>query len=262
MSDVDFGKTVLDFSRHRAGFPEELMARLAPMGIGLAGQEILDLGTGTGSLARRFAAVGCRATALDVSSALLKEARRLSLEEGLAIEFVHARAEETGLADAAFDVVAAGQCWHWFDRPRAAAEARRLLRPGGALLVAHFDWIPLPGNLAHETEHLIERHNPHWGWRGSTGLHPAWLRDAAVAGFESLETFSFDVWTPYDHDGWRGRVRASAGVAASLPPEGVARFDEDLAELLRTRFPAEPIAVQHRVFALVARAPRTHPEDR
>ena len=47
------------------------------------------------------------------------------------VEYHVAPAEETGLPDDNFDVVTAGQCWHWFDRPRAAAEVARLLRPGG-----------------------------------------------------------------------------------------------------------------------------------
>ena len=57
-----------------------------------------------------------------------------------------ATAEATGLVSVSYDVVSAGQCWHWFDRQSAAAEARRLLRPGGAVLICHFDWLPLPGS--------------------------------------------------------------------------------------------------------------------
>src|SRR5918996_1531463 len=32
----------------------------------------------------------------------------------------------------------------------------------------------------------------------------------------------FDLEVPYSHEAWRGRIRASAGVGASLSPEGVA----------------------------------------
>ena len=47
---VDFGRTAADYARHRAGFPEELFERLVARGIGRAGQRVLDLGSGTGSL--------------------------------------------------------------------------------------------------------------------------------------------------------------------------------------------------------------------
>ena len=149
----------------------------------------------------------------------------------------------------------AGQCWHWFDRPRAAAEARRLLKPGGRLVIAHFDWIPLPGNIADMTEKLIQKHNPKWKLAGGMGLYPQWLAGMVTAGFGGIETFSFDLEVPYSHEAWRGRVRASAGVGASLPPEGVAAFDVELKALMAERFPEEPIAVLHRVFAAIATAP-------
>jgi SAM-dependent methyltransferase len=165
-----------------------------------------------------------------------------------------ASAEETGLASGTADVVAAGQCWHWFDRRRAAREARRLLRPDGAIVIAHFDWIPLGRNVVRATEKLIEAHNPGWKFGGGHGIHPWWLRDLAEARFRAIETFSYDVEVAYTHEAWRGRIRASAGVGASLPPEHVAAFDRELAALLAERFPDDPLSVPHRVFAVVARA--------
>ncbi|MBC5806468.1 MAG: hypothetical protein DLM53_11570 [Candidatus Eremiobacter antarcticus] len=83
----------------------------------------------------------------------------------------------------------------------------------------------------------------------------AWLMDVAVAGFEDIETFSFDEAVSYAHEAWRGRIRASAGVAASLPSDAVAKFDTDLTQLLARDYPDDPILVPHRVWALVARSP-------
>ena len=54
----DFGKTSSDYSKHRAGFPPSFFVRLRERGIGLSRQRILDLGTGTGTLARGFASAG------------------------------------------------------------------------------------------------------------------------------------------------------------------------------------------------------------
>jgi SAM-dependent methyltransferase len=253
--DIDFGRTAGDYARFRAGFPDRLWDRLAAAGAWRPGARVLDLGTGTGTLARGFARRGCAVVGLDRSAPLLAEARRLDREAGVTVRHVRATAEATGLASGSFDVVAAGQCWHWFRRAEAAAEARRLLRPEGRLVIAHFDWLPLAGNVVEATEALIARHNPAWAFGGGIGMYPAWLADAAEAGFTDLESFSFDVDVPYDHAGWRGRIRASAGVAASLPPARVAAFDADLARMLAERFPAEPLAVPHRVFVVVARAP-------
>ncbi|MCI0583479.1 MAG: class I SAM-dependent methyltransferase, partial [Chloroflexi bacterium] len=55
---IDWGKTAADYAAHRPGPPETFYEKLAALGVGLKGQRILDLGTGTGVLARSFARRG------------------------------------------------------------------------------------------------------------------------------------------------------------------------------------------------------------
>ncbi|MGW2279213.1 class I SAM-dependent methyltransferase [Streptomyces sp. NPDC001770] len=253
----EFGLTAADYARHRAGFPAELLRRLRGHGIGLPGQRVLDLGTGTGSLARLFARAGADVTGVDRAETLLDRAAELDAEEGVSITYRAAAAEDTGLPGARYDVVTAGQCWHWFDAPRAIREVARLLRPGGHAVIAHFDMLPLPGNVVEATERLIRSRNPDWTLYGSTGLYPRWPTDLATGGFTGIETFSFDVEVTYTHEAWRGRMRASAGVGASLPPDGVAAFDAELGRVLCERFPDDPLRVPHRTWAVLATAPGT-----
>ena len=253
--EVDFGRTADDYARHRAGFPERLFEDLLGKGVVRAGERLLDLGTGTGSLARGFARRGLLVTALDPSPAMLAAARRLDHTAGLSVDYVEAGAEATGLPAGSFEVVSAGQCWHWFERARAAAEVRRLLRPGGRVVIAHFDWLPLAGNVVDATERLIAEHNPGWTAGGGSGLHPRCLADLALAGFSGLETFSFDQAVGYSQRAWRGRIRASAGIAASLAADAVARFDLAHASLLQSEFPSEPLWVPHRCWVAIGIAP-------
>jgi SAM-dependent methyltransferase len=248
---IDFGRTAEDYARHRAGFPDALFDRLMQDGIAQPGERLLDLGTGTGSLARGFARRGLEVTGLDPSEPLLAEAERLDREAGVTVRTVVACAEDTGLPPASFEIVTAGQCWHWFDRPAAAREAHRVLAAGGRLVLAHFDWLPLPGNVVEATERLILEHNGAWRGAGGVGIHPQHLADLTLAGFEQLATFSFDQPVIYSHAAWRGRIRASAGIAASLPPDQVASFDADLAALLTRQFPDDPLSIPHRCWAAI-----------
>ncbi len=249
---VEFGKTAEDYARHRAGFPKSLFDRFATFGIGRAGQEVVDVGTGTGTVARNFALRGCRVVGIDPSPEMTDQARQLDAQAGVHVDYRAGTAEATGLTGGGYDVFSAGQCWHWFDRPLAAAEARRLLRPGAAVVICHFDWLPLPGSVPEATESLVLQYNPKWGGAGGYGMYPLWAADVSGAGFSGIETFSYDVEVPYTHVAWRGRIRASAGVTASLPAEAVESFDNEHAAMLAERFAGEPLGVPHRVWALVA----------
>ncbi len=261
MATVDFSHTAADYARYRKGYPDELFRRLGGYGVGEVGQRMVDLGTGTGYLARGFARRGARVTGVDPSDALVHEAKRLDAELGVTIHYVKATAEQTGLADGICEVVTAAQCWHWFDRNAAANEAFRLIAPGGKLAIVHFDWLPIPGNVVEASENLISLHNPaqpapHKRFGASQGVYAPWFLDVRLAGFRGLESFTFDHDLSYSHEAWRGRIRASQGVGAMMSAEELQRFDDAHAALLAKDFAAEPLIVPHRVFVLLGDRPR------
>ena len=77
-----------------------------------------------------------------------------------------------------------------------------------------------------------------------------------AAGFSEFVTFSYDMDVAYSAEAWRGRIRASAGVGASLAPAEVKAFDAELARVLEETFPGELLQTPHRVFAILGtRAP-------
>lgn len=247
-SKVDFGKTASDYRAFRAGFPSEFFQSLAEREWVRPGQRAIDLGTGTGTVARGLAQMGMTVIGIDPASALLTEAAALDREAGVNVEYRIGSAEELSEASESVQLVTAGQCWHWFDRAKVAKEAARVLTPGGRIIIAHFDWLPLAGNVVETTEGLILAHNPAWTMGGGNGMYPAWLRDLANASFVRLETFSFDIAVSYSHEAWRGRIRASAGVKASLGSEEIERFDAALAAILRECYPTDPLPIPHRVW--------------
>jgi len=255
ISGTNFGAAAADYGTFRAGFPDSLYDRLSEFGVGSSDQKIVDLGTGTGTLARGFAVRGCDVVGIDPDDRMLSQARELDSQRSIRVKYVQATAENTGLEDSSIDVVSAGQCWHWFDRPKATQEVLRILKRGAKLLIAHFDWLPLAGNMVEATESVIEAHNHEWNFGGGRGMYPEWLPGLSEGGLQDLETFSYDTDVPYTPEAWRGRIRASAGVAA-LSPDEVETFDRNLAEILSDRYPSEVLEVPHRVFAIVATAPK------
>jgi SAM-dependent methyltransferase len=247
---ADFGKTAADYARHRAGYPDWLFERLMRRGLARPGMRALDLATGTGYLARGLAQRGLRVTGLDIAPEMVEAAKSLDEAQGLAIDYVVGKAEETGLPSATFDLVTAATCWHWFDREKAGAEVLRLLKPGGWLVICSQDWLPLEGNLVARTEAIVQRHNPQWPFGGLDGMQRHAVRDVRMAGFQSVETFSVDLEIAYSHEGWRGRMRASAPVSGSLGPAQVRAFDSELTAMLERDFAQEPVQATHCLFAV------------
>ena len=256
---VDFGRAALDYARYRAGFPDRFYDALEARGIRPTpgADRALDIATGTGTIARSLARRGWRVDGIDLSGDMLAAARMLDAESGVSVAYQIAPAETLPFADGSFALAAAGTCWHWFDRARAAVEARRVLISGGHLVVAALEWSERPGNVAEATCRLIAAHNPEWAMNTDANgfvFSFDWGDELARSGFAIVEKQAFEFEIPYSHEAWRGRIRASAGVGASLSADGVARFDADLAALLARDFPADPLPFPHEVMMIVARA--------
>ena len=247
MEKPEFGRAADSYAEHRLGFPASMYARLAVEGLLKSGMAHIDLGTGTGTLARSTTMMGLKSVGLDIDADMLAAAKKMADESGLATEFRLSPAEETGVADASQDLVTAGQCWHWFDRPKAAAEANRILKPGGYLAMCHYDWMAFGGNMVEATEDLICKHSPEWNAVRGNGVYPLWLRDLAEAGFVGIQSFSYDEPAIYSRDAWVHRIEASAGIAA-LEPKAREAFKAELNALLARDFPEDPLITPHRVF--------------
>jgi ubiquinone/menaquinone biosynthesis C-methylase UbiE len=122
----------------------DLLAERAGMG---AADRVLDVGFGFADQDLRWARrPGVRAiTGLNITASQVAIARARVAEAGLAdrIDLREGSATDMPLPDAAFDVVTALECaFHFNTRERFFAEAYRVLRPGGRLVVA--DILPMP----------------------------------------------------------------------------------------------------------------------
>ena len=106
-----------------------------------AGEQVLDVATGTGNVALAAAKLGAKVTGLDLTPQLLVEARRRAAEEELEVEWLEGDAEALPFEDGSFDRVTS--CFGVIFAPRqqlAAAELVRVARPGATIGVTA--WTP------------------------------------------------------------------------------------------------------------------------
>jgi len=125
---LSFGADAANYAAFRPGFPPEaarwiLAAATHPV------VDVADVGAGTGAFTRVLGGLGLSVAAYEPDPGMLDE-----LARGLPDVPRHlASAEHLPLGDASVDAVMAAQAWHWFDKPAAADEFRRVVRPGGVI---------------------------------------------------------------------------------------------------------------------------------
>jgi len=256
MGTIDFGRHSEDYAAYRPGFPASFYQRIDAIAR-IRESRSLDLATGPGTIALELGALGSSVVGIDTSAEQIATAKRVSKERNLEdkVHFRIASAENTGLEASSFDLVTAGQCWHWFDSGAAMVEIQRVLRPGGVLAIAHYSYLAEHTPVARETEDLILEFNPSWTMARSTGMFPERIDEVIHGGLRLVEEFCYHHDEEFSHARWRGRMRTCNGVGSGgLSPSEVLRFDHALSRLLSRKY-FDPMVVEHRVWCVVARKP-------
>ena len=174
---VSFGAGAAIYERARPTYPDAAVDWLVPPNA----RRVVDLGAGTGKLTRALVARGLEVTAVEPSAGMLEQLR----EAVPGAAALPGSAEAIPLGDASVDLVVSAQAWHWFDPVRAAAEAARVLRPGGTLAQI---WNTRDTTVAWVTRFgaIADRGHPHEGYVGPPALAAPfapvehWTRDWAL----------------------------------------------------------------------------------
>jgi ubiquinone/menaquinone biosynthesis C-methylase UbiE len=194
---------------HAAGADLQAMITAAA----LAGHErVLDAGCGPGHTALAFAPQVAHVVALDLADSMLEQGRRLAADRAIAnVKFRQGDVEHLPFGPATFDLVTTRYSAHHWPHPAAAlAEFRRVLRPGGYLLLAdvvsfddytvdtYFQAIELLRDTSHVRDHTTDQ----------------WL---ALLGHAGFDTEIAHKWTIYiDFASWVARMRTPLQQIAML----------------------------------------------
>lgn len=124
------------------------------------GMRVLDLAAGTGTSSAALAAHGAHVVAADFSEGMLAEGRKRHISNQL-IEFVHADAMALPFEDNSFDAATISYGLRNIADPKAAlAEMRRVVKPGGRIVIAEFSTPPaavVRGPYAFYGRHVLPR---------------------------------------------------------------------------------------------------------
>jgi SAM-dependent methyltransferase len=211
-----FGTDAERYDRARPGYPAALVDRIVA---GRPGPGVLDVGCGTGIVARQFQAAGCQVLGVDPDARMAELAR----ERGLEVEV--AKFEDWKSGGREFDVVVAGQAWHWVDPVAGAANAAQVLRPGGRLALFWNAFQP-PPDLNEAFAAVIRQVTPDSpiARRGLPGAdaYSALCAKAAdgmrqAGAFGDPEQWRLGWDRPYTRDEWLDML-PTAAIATQLPP--------------------------------------------
>ncbi len=181
-------QSVVDRYHLRPDYPTETFTILNKL-IKDEPRTVLDVGCGSGNVARHLAPLVERVDAVDISLPMLKRAKELPEGNASNIRWLHGRAEDIEL-DSPYALITAGQSLHWMDWSIVLPRFAQLLTPQGVLAIVN----------------VLERSIP---WRGS------YLK--IVKSFSNNPTYiPIDMITEFERHGLFTKIGQSVTKAVAL----------------------------------------------
>ena len=215
------------YERGRPAYPTDAVAWLLD-GLGLRpGDEVLELGAGTGKLTRLLVDAGLRVVAVEPVAAMREHLSSLAP----AVRALDATAEALPLADASLPGAVAATSLHWTDVPRALAELDRVLAPGASVGLV-WNLRDTSVGWQRELDALFARFRSDvpssrdGRWQAAVEASPAWIIAAQERWRWTLET---DVRGVIDRVG-------SVSFIARLAAEELAAVEAQVRAILESAF--------------------------
>jgi SAM-dependent methyltransferase len=213
-----FSSRVKNYLRYRPRYPAAVLEPLKT-DCGLLPQSVIaDIGSGTGMLAQLFLANANPVFGVEPNQEMRQAGERL-LQSQPGFTSIAGTAEATTLAEQSIDIVTAGQAFHWFDRARCRKEFRRILRPGGWVVLVWNDRRTESTPFLRDYEQLLLDHATDYDQVNHKRVDVAALRD--FYGAEPSRRV-FPNYQHFDAASLKGRLLSSSYV----PEPGQPRYAE------------------------------------
>ena len=201
-----FSSRVESYVRYRPSYPLAAIELLAER-CGLSAASVAaDLGSGTGILTEQLLATGAQVYAVEPNDGM-RAAAEAHLGGHSRFVSVKGTAEATTLPPSSVDLLVAGQAFHWFDVPRARAEALRIVRRGGCgALLWNERPVEADAFLA-DLEGVLLEHAAEYAKITASRANEASMR-AFFGGALELATFANQ--QRLDFEGLKGRLMSSS----------------------------------------------------
>lgn len=230
----DWGRASKEYAKYRDIYPKEFYEKLAQLSLGVKGQDVLDIGTGTGVIPRNMYGYGANWTGVDISENQISYAKQLSQEAGMDIRYHVSAAEDIDFPDGSFDVVIACQCFMYFDQDILLPKIHRMLKTDGHFAILFMAWLPEESEIAETSEEMVLKYNPSWSGAHMTRYSldaPPWCGDL----FEPVHMLTYDLPVTFTRDSWHGRMKACRGIgASSLSQDEIASWEREHMAYMQT----------------------------
>jgi len=219
-------RTVAERYRLRLPYPAAIFDILAGLIVG-APRVVLDVGTGTGDLARGLASRADRIDALDPSAEMLAAGKLLPGGDSPHLRWMLGTAEDAPL-DPPYGLVVAGESLHWMDWARVLPRFASVLLPGGMLAIARRDELEPPWRDALTA--LIREHSAMYNYQEFNLVEELTAR-GLFAEADERETAPGTFVQPVED--YIGSFHSMSSLSLErLTPDAAADFDTRLRALL------------------------------
>ena len=219
-----FSDRVDSYLKYRPSYPKEAVDYLYDIAGLRPDSKIADIGAGTGIFSEILLERGSYVTAVEPNQAM-REAAEQKLAGHANFQAISGSAESTGLSNQSVEFIVCAQAFHWFDRLAAQTEFRRILQPGGKVILLWNSRLTHGTPFREEYDQLLHTYGTDYEQVNHKNISRAILLSFFKEG--TMQEVRFRMSQEFDFVGLKGRLLSSS----YSPAPGHPNYDPMMTEL-------------------------------